>query len=175
MNATPRPTPGLTKFLRRRSLGGLLVWLSLLVGVLTPWCVGIGIKVYLDLHDRPTWNWMYFLHPGHLLFELWATFWYALPAIAIALLTYILFSGRYQSPDRFNPLEKSLIVLSGLAWGSIASVPVFIRIFWKFDPVVMVFPFFVTAAYAGQYVLGLLAGLVLALSSYFFRTGIHHG
>ena len=164
---------GIRRFLLRPSPGSIVAWICGLVGVLLPWAVGIGIKVYFDLHDRPTWDWLYFFHPAHLLFEIWATFWFALPAIALAVLAYFMFTNRIPRFGGFNGFEKSLIILPSLAWGVFASVPVYLDIFREFHPIVVLLPFFVTAAYAGEYAGGLLAGLLLAICSRAVRRRLH--
>jgi uncharacterized membrane protein len=153
-------------FLTRRSLGSALAWTALAVGVFLPWCVGAGVKVHLDRHGQPTWEWLYFLHPGRLIVELWATVWFAAPNLILALLAYLMFTGRVPGIDRFNLWEKSLVIVSSLLMGSIASVTTFIEAFADFHPVIFLLPFFLTVVYAGDFALGLLAGVLLALCSY---------
>ena len=168
---------GIWRFLLRPSPGSIVAWICGLVGVLLPWSVGIGTKIYFDLHDHPTWDWLYFLHPARLLFEVWATFWFALPAIALAVLAYFLFTDRIPRLAGFNDFEKSLVILPSLVWGAVGSVPVFLDIFREFHPIVVLIPFFVTFAYVGDYTIGLLAGLVLAICSCAVRRcfhGAHH-
>jgi len=152
----------LRSLLRSRSYESLLVWAIATTGLLLPWCVGIGVKLYLDARGEPTWDWLYFLHPGTLIAEVWATLWFAAPSLLLALVSGLLFCGRFEPLRRLNRLEMSLLVLPAALWGGYASVTAYIEMFWSFHPVAFLLPFFYTALYVGQYVLGLLAGIVLA-------------
>jgi hypothetical protein len=160
----------LGKFLRQRTLGSNLAWISLLVSAILPWSVAISVKVHLDSRGMTTWDGLYFLQPTILLYELWATLWFALPGIGVSFLSYLLFSDRIRLISRFSSAEKALIVLMSLVAGALGSIPVFIDIFWVFHPVVLMLPFFITALYVGYYLLGFGAGLALAMVSCFIRS-----
>lgn len=142
----------------------------LAVGLLLPWCIGIGIKLFLDSQGEPTWNWSYLLHPGIVLAELWASLWFAAPSLVLAYFAYRLFTGRVRWLHRLNRVEHCLIIVAAMTWGTAGSVPVFYQLFWKFDPIVLFVPFFVTAVYVDDYAFGLLAGLLFAWLSWAIRT-----
>jgi hypothetical protein len=114
--------------------------------------------VHLDRQGQPTWEWLYFLHPGRLIVELWSTVWFAAPNLILALLACLMFTGRVPGIDRFNLWEKTLVIVSSLLTGSIASVTTFIEAFADCHPVIFLLPFFLTVVYAGDFALGLLAG-----------------
>ncbi len=144
----------------------------LAAGIITPWCVGIGVKVYLDQQGEATWSWLYFLHPGRLLAEIWATFWFAAPSFLLAILAHLMLAGRIGRLNRLNAYEKRFVVLASAIWGGVRSVEVFLEIFRSLDPVVFLVPFYVTALYVGHYALGLGAGFALAFASYAIRRSI---
>jgi hypothetical protein len=162
---------GLLAFLKTCSVGSVLAWTTLLVSALLPWFVAIAVKLHLDAQGEPTWDWLYFLHPTSILYELWATLWFALPGISVALLCYPLFSNRHIFFHRLNAVEKAVIILPSLVIGAFGSIPVFIDTFWEFHPIVLMLPFFITILYTGHYVLGLGVGLTLALGSNWIRRG----
>ena len=146
-----------------------LKWTIIAAGAVTPWCVGAGMKIYLDRLGEPTWDWLYFLHPGRLLAEIWATLWFAAPSLLLALLAHFLLAGRISRLNFLNQYEKRLTLIISASWGGAASVPVFLEVFRLLDPIVFFFAFLVTAQYIADYVLGLLAGFLLAVTSYAIR------
>jgi hypothetical protein len=165
--------PGPWKFLRQRSIGSTLAWAALLLSMLLPWSIAVGVKLYLDSQGKPTWDWLYFAHPTLILYELWATLWFALPGIGVALLCYLLFTNRFAFSRRLGAGEKSAIALASLLVGAIGSIPTFISVFMEFHPIVLMLPFFVMIPYVGYYALGLVAGIVMALGSYGIRLASH--
>lgn len=143
-------------------------WIKIAVvmsGILIPWCIGVGMKLHLDRLGEPTWDWAYFFHPRSLLTELWATFWFAAPSLALALLAHYLLAGRIARLDFLVASEKRVVVLASAAWGGLQSVPVFLDIFRNLDPIIFLLSFYVAGVYVGHYLTGLLAGLALALAS----------
>lgn len=154
----------------RRPLRGqrpelFLIWLIVLMGVLLPWLVGVSTKISLDLRGQPTWDWLYFLHPGRLLMGLWATFWLALPSLVLALLGRALFSNQWKLASALSRVEKWLLISTCAVWGAVASVKIFIEMFEDFDPVSLLVPFFWTVLYADDYVYGLLIGAAFVVLS----------
>lgn len=152
------------------------LWLTrviIIAGIMIPWCIGIGVKIYLDLQGEPTWSWLYFFQPGILLAEIWAMFWFAAPSLLLGLLAYLLFSGRIRRLSFLNHFEQWLVVVPSAIWGGLGSVPIFLEVFWELDPIVFYVPFFITAVYVGDYVVGLIAGFAMALASYGIRKTIH--
>jgi len=164
----------LRSLLRHRSFESMLVWSIAISGLALPWCVGVGVKLYLDAHGSPTWDWLYFLHPGTLLAEMWATVWLAAPSLLLALVAALLFCGRIGALRRLGRLEMVLVVLPAAAWGAVASAFVYIDMFRDFHPVAFLLPFFYTALYAGQYALALAAGLILAITVHALRAVLSH-
>ena len=152
-----------------RSIDSALKYAILITGIVIPWAVGIGVKIHLDALGEPTWDWLYFLHPGRLLAEVWATFWFAAPSLALVILAHFLLSGRITRLNFLSANERRAVILTSAIWGGIGSVPIFIEVFRELDPIVFFVPFFITAIYVGHYLLGLIAGAVLALGSYGIR------
>lgn len=155
--------------LRERSLESLLVWSIAITGLILPWCVGIGVKIYLDTHGKPTWEWLYFLHPGTLLAEVWATVWLAAPSLLLALIAALMFCGRIESLRGLSRSEMMLVILPAAVWGAARSVFVYIDMFWEFHPIAFMLPFFYTALYAGHYLVGMVVGMALAGSVHTLR------
>ncbi|MDH4109250.1 MAG: hypothetical protein OEW35_13105 [Gammaproteobacteria bacterium] len=156
------PQRHLRSLLGERSWASFLVWAIAIAGIALPWCIGTGVKLYLDAQGKPTWDWLYFLHPGTLLAEIWATAWLAAPSLLLALFAALMFCGRIEILRRFDRIEMTLVVLPSATWGGYASALVFIEMFRVFHPVAFLLPFFYTVLYAGYYLLGLLVGLALA-------------
>jgi hypothetical protein len=169
MSSHPENRSGLWCMLTRRTPEALLVWIVLAIGALLPWCVAIGVKLYLDFHGRPTWGWRYFLHPGIVLAEIWTTVCLAAPSLVLAVFALQLISGRFEWLNMLSRLEKAAVVAICAAWGAVGSVPVFVEMFWEFHPISLFFPFFWTALYIDDYALGLFAGFVVAFAGYGIR------
>jgi hypothetical protein len=141
--------------LTQRTPEARLVWIVLALGALLPWCVVIGVKLYLDFHGSPTWGWRHFLHPGIVLAEIWTTVCLAAPSMVLAIFALQLFSGRLKWLNMLSRLEKASVIAACAAWGAVGSVPVFVEMFREFHPVSFFFPFFWTALYIDDYALGL--------------------
>ncbi len=137
----------------------LLLWVLVGLGVALPWVTGIGVKLHLQAHGKPTYPWSSFFHPAAVMLELWATVWFAAPFAALGMI------GRYDLLAGVGPLAKlspraRLWPLAlGAAAGAVAAVPAFLEVFRSYDPIVLLVPFFV----AGQYVGYMLAGVAVGL------------
>lgn len=169
MSSHPESRSGLWRMLTQRTPEARLVWIVLALGALLPWCVAIGVKLYLDSHGSSTWGWRYFLHPGTVLAEIWTTVCLAAPSMVLAIFALQLFSGRLKWLNMLSRLEKASVIAACAAWGAVGSVPVFVEMFREFHPVSFFFPFFWTALYVDDYALGLFAGFVLAFAGYGVR------
>lgn len=157
----------------RPRLESLVVGPVLGLGLLLPWLVGIGMKLYLDARGEPTWDWLYFLHPGRLALELWATLWLAAPSLVLALVARLLFRDRLPGATLLSPAEKAAAILVAAAWGAAGSLPVLIALFRDFHPVSFLVPFFHTLLYLDDYLLGLAAGALLAVTGSALRHRRH--
>lgn len=160
---------GLWRALRAQGADARSLRAVLASGVLTPWACAIYTKLSLDARGLPTWDWLYFVHPGTVLAELWATAWFALPSLVLVVLGHRLFQGWPSWLARLSATERRLAVLACAAWGALASVPEFLAVFAEFHPVILLAPFFVTATLLDGYLVGLAAGLMLAAASCVFR------
>jgi hypothetical protein len=161
-----------SEFFQFLKLGNLDSWLLrcvLIAGLLIPWATGIGVKLYLDSRGEPTWDLSYFLYPAIMALELWATFWFALPSLLLAWFGSKLFSPADPWFASLAPWERRMIILSSGVTGSVASVHVFLDVFWNFHPINFLLPFFAVAAYGRYYLAGLVLALLAALASARFR------
>jgi len=134
-------------------------WFIIAYGLALPWIVGIGVKLYLQIQGKPTWPWSFFFQPHILLISILCTVWFASPYIGLAFLARFILSAR--SFFRTGYLERLIIILAGLLWGSVGSVKIFLAIFLPFDPLIF-FAFSLPALYGDDMLIGLLGGSVVA-------------
>ncbi|NTW83022.1 MAG: hypothetical protein HGB36_06600 [Chlorobiaceae bacterium] len=126
----------------------------IITGLLLPWFVGAGVKLYLSSIGKPTVPWAYFLSPGSILILTPFSIWFAISYIMLA------YSGRQVLAKPFLGLRsctgRTIFISGGLAGGIIGTVRTFIDVFWVFD-----FLYFLTPLWSLNipYMLaGLLAG-----------------
>lgn len=150
----------------------LTVRIIVVIGVTLPWLIGSGIKVYFDIHSKPTWEWIYFLHPGRLLIMIWATIWLGAPSLLLAYVTRLLMANKLPKANLLLVWEKYLIIITSALWGLIGSIPILFDMFWDFDPVSLLVPFFWTLMYIDDYLVGMIVGLGMALTSLIIRTNV---
>ncbi len=137
----------------------VIAWLCVALGVVIPWATGAAMKIHLMGRGEPTFPWGWFFRPGFIPLELWATFWFALPFATLG------FVARYDLLSQVPFLrwttvwERRVVVLGGLAWGSVATVLVFWRIFRQFEPMMLFVAFYTVLAYLDDILLGLVGGL----------------
>ncbi len=140
-----------------------------LLGLTLPWIIGIGVKLYLQFQGKPTWTWSHLSDPTILFLMIHANFWFALPYLGLASLSRQIFQRRLPFFNQFNPWVNWLMIFSGLLWGTVASVRLLLKIFWVFDPRILVFPFLISFYYVGYMFLGLGFGWIVALAISAFR------
>jgi hypothetical protein len=142
-----------------KNLIKLIFWLiSIGTGLILPWSVGIGVKLYLQAIGKPTVPWSYFLSPGSILLGLPLSLWFASPFIGLA------FFGRHllSAPSFIGTTywERLIILLCGLLAGAIGTVRTFLCVFWEFDPLYLILvphPVF----YLPYIVVGVFGGIVI--------------
>lgn len=121
-----------------------IFWIIVSFGIGLPWVVGIGVKLFLMAFGKPTIPFTYFINPLLPIYSIWL----GLPYIVLAVFCRKIIPQSVTS------------VLTGLIFGSIGPVLVYIAIFWAFDPLYFVFPIWVF--YVPLFVPGLLFGFWIA-------------
>lgn len=138
----------------------VIVVLVASTGLLLPWGIAVGVKLYLQALGRPTWPWsdnsVYAIYFGQ-----FASVIAAAPLIILAILYRQWTVGNLGSA-RATPLQRRLVVLFAFAGCVAGMVRVFIDMFWEFDPLVLWFIPRV-AMYLPWMAGGLVVGALLAL------------
>jgi hypothetical protein len=131
-------------------------------GLLLPWAVAMGVKLYLQARGRPTWPWSdiaaYAIFFGPL-----GSVIAAAPLILLAVLYRRWTVGNLGWLSRATPLQGRLVVLFAFAGCVAGMVHVFIGVFWEFDPLVLWFLPGIVAMYLPWMAGGLAIGALLAL------------
>ncbi len=134
------------------------------VGVLLPWAVALGVKVYLQALGKPTWPWSdigaYAIFFGPL-----ATPIAAAPLLALAILYRRWAIGALPRLSRATPLQARLVLIGGFAGGAAGMVHVFVGLFWEFDPMILWFMPEAVALCLPWLAGGLAAGALLAAAA----------
>ncbi len=130
-------------------------------GLLLPWAVAIGVKLYLQAQGRPTVPWSdisaYALFFGPL-----GSVIAAAPLVILVVLYREWMLGKLAWFPRATPLQGRLVVLSGFAGCAVGMVRSFIYVFWEFDAMVLWFLPGIVALYLPWMAAGLAVGAVLA-------------
>ena len=105
-------------------------WLIAVPGLVLPWATGAGVKLYLQAQGRPTLPWEDFVSPGSLLFFIPFTIFWAIPHIALGLITTAILQGRSTSLHWATRLEKFFILGFAFVCGTVGLVVVFLGVFW---------------------------------------------
>lgn len=121
-----------------------IFWMIISFGLGLPWVVGIGVKLSLLVRGKPTLPLSYFFNLPSIPLLLVVSIWWGLPYLVLA------FFGRKIMPKSVKS------VLTGLIFGSIGTVIVFVGVFREFDPLYMFFPVWIF--YVPFFVPGLLFG-----------------
>lgn len=131
-------------------------------GLLLPWAVGVGVKLYLQALGRPTWPWsdisVYAIYFGP-----FASVIAAAPLIILAILYREWTVGSLGRLSRATPLQGRLVVLFAFAGCVAGMVRVFIDVFWEFDPLVLWFIPGIVVMYLPWMAGGLVVGALLAV------------
>jgi hypothetical protein len=141
-----------------------IFWFIVATGMILPWAVGIGVKIYLDAQGLPTWPWRYFLDPARFILELTLTLVFASPFIALAFFARYLLSVQLWGTRYW---ERLLVILCGLLGGAIGTVRTFLFVFVQFNPMILFGP--LPLLYIDDMLRGLLVGCVIAALSILTR------
>lgn len=136
-----------------------IFWYITAFGLVLPWIVGTGVKLYLEIQGKPTWPWAFFFQPHILIMSLICTVWFATPYIGLAFLARSILPR--QSFFRTGYLDRLIIILSGFFCGSVGAVKIFLSVFWAFDPIIFL-AVSLPVSYATYMLIGLLGGSVVA-------------
>lgn len=115
---------------------GLAVSITL-TGLLLPWAVGVGVKVYLDAHDRPTLPYSDFVSPSvtPVILVISLMTW-AFPFLILSAM--LLASKRNPGND---PRARPLLPLwLAFGVGVVVAIPVFVGVFREFDAIYLITP-----------------------------------
>lgn len=129
------------------------------MGLLLPWTVGIGVKLYLDAHSKPTLPWSYFLNVGSLLLFIPLSFWFAVPYLGLIYFARRILPGPWRGLQ--SARARVLVVVAGLLGGCIGTVFTFMKVFWEFDPLYFFIPL-LWIYYVPPMVGGVLVGFWIA-------------
>lgn len=151
----------------------VIVLVLVITGLLLPWAVAIGVKLYLQAVGTPTVSWsniasyaIFFGPIGSVIA--------AAPLIVLAILYREWTVGALGRLwlSRATPLQGRLVVLSAFAGCVAGMVRVFIGVFWDFDALVLWFIPGVVAMYLPWMGGGLVVGaLVAAIAGFVVRHG----
>lgn len=137
-----------------------IFWLIAVPGLVLPWVIAAGVKVYLQAQGRPTVPWEYFVDPRSLLFLIPLTIFWATPHIALGLAATSILQGRITFLHWATPLERVFILSTAFVCGTVGLVVVFISVFWEFNPLFFFVP--LPVFYGLFMALGYLIGCVIA-------------
>ncbi len=149
-----------------RPVDRVIVVMLVVTGLLLPWAVAIGVKLYLQAQGRPTVPWSdisaYALFFGPL-----GSVVAAAPLVILANLYRKWMLGKLAWFPRATPLQGRLVVLFGFAGCAAGMVHTFIYVFWEFDALVLWFIPGIVAMFLPWMAGGLAVGVVLAVISGF--------
>jgi hypothetical protein len=135
-----------------------IFWVIIATGIMLPWIVGIAVKLYLSVLGRPTVPWSYFLNIGSLIFLIPVSIWWAFPYIGLAYLGRKLLSHSFLGLQSYA--ARVIFLLGGLLGGCVGTIIVFVGVFWEFDPLFVLVPFWIDyLPYMGA---GLFVGFLIA-------------
>lgn len=147
-----------------RRVDRVIVVMVVSTGLLLPWIVAVGVKLYLQAQGRPTVPWSdisaYALFFGPL-----GSVIAAAPLVILAKWYRDWMLGKLAWFPRATPLQGRLVVLSGFAGCAAGMVHTFIQVFWEFDALVLWFIPGIVAMYLPWMAGGLAFGAVLAVIS----------
>jgi hypothetical protein len=134
---------------RHRTTATWTAWTIAVTGTLTPWVVGLGVKVYLDSQGRPTLPIADFVNPTALpvLVVVTLSMW-SFPFLLLALAARYRILVRPHAGRSFA--QRLCLVWLAYAGGMVAAVPLFVGVFWQFDIMYLIVPI-------GLYVLPVMA------------------
>jgi len=110
-----------------------------LTGILLPWVVGLGVKLYLQFRGRPTLPIEGFIDPASIVVLLILTMvMWSSPFLVLALLVAFRFSFGPSGVYSFR-CRRRLIWWPYFA-GAAAAICVFVPVFWQFDSMLLLLP-----------------------------------
>jgi hypothetical protein len=141
-----------------------IFWSIVATGMVLPWAVGIGVKLYLDAQGLPTWPWRYFLDPARFVLEFTLTLVFASPFIALAFFARYLLSVQLWGTRYW---ERLPVILCGLLGGAVGTVRTFLLVFVQFEPMNLFAP--LPLLYVDDMLRGLVVGCIIAALSILAR------
>ncbi len=147
-----------------RRVDRIIVVTMVSTGLLLPWAVALGVKLYLDAQGKPTVPWTDMLAYA-IFFGPLGTPIAAAPLIFLAAKYGDWTVGKTVWLSRATPLQGRLVVLSGFAGCAAGMVHTFIGVFWDFDALVLWFIPEIVIRYLLWMVGGMVVGAVLAVIS----------
>jgi hypothetical protein len=163
----PSEVPPLTRVRALRELTPgtrWIFWSIVATGMVLPWAVGIGVKLYLDAQGLPTWPWRYFLDPARFVLEFTLTLVFASPFIALAFFARYLLSVQLWGTRYW---ERLPVILCGLLGGAVGTVRTFLLVFVQFEPMNLFAP--LPLLYVDDMLRGLVVGCIIAALSILAR------
>jgi hypothetical protein len=134
-----------------------IFWEIIVIGTLLPWIVGIGVKLYLDAHGKPTIPWSYFLTIGSIIVLIPVSVWWGLSYIILASVATRLLSKPFWGLD--SRMARLIFFLGGFLAGCAGLVVGFTDVFREFDPLFMIVPMWYVSF--PHMIGGLLLGFIL--------------
>lgn len=132
-------------------------WKIIAIGLLTPWFIGSLIKIYLDLQNKITFAWSYFLNPEGLVVFIPASIAWGIPFIALGFLSRQLMNKDFL---RIQSERGKFYLLMGTLTGAfIGASRIFISAFSYFDAIVILMPVWIL--YVPELLIGLLIGWLI--------------
>mgnify|MGYP001815151468 FL=1 len=146
----------------QRTKANRIAWTIGVTGTLTPWLVGLGVKLWLQSHGQPTLPIAGFLDPIALpvlvisTLSLWS-----FPFVLLALVARFRILGRDHAARSFR--QRLRLVWLAYAGGMVGAVVLFVPVFWRFDTIYVIVPI-------GLYYLPIM-GLGYGLGALLIRRG----
>lgn len=136
-SSDPRNSSPLWVPSRRRSWGIAVLFTA--TGLLLPWAIGLGVKMYLDSLGRPTLPVEGFIDPVSVAVILVLTLGtWAFPFLALA--SAVVVPWRFGFPADSPARDSLLPIWMAYAAAGIAAIPVYLGIFWEFDSMMLLVP-----------------------------------
>ncbi len=140
------------------------------MGVVSPWAIGLAVKLQLQARGVATLSWAYFLGPQALPEELWAAMWFALPFVGLALLGRAALRGHLRLLRNTTPGERRLVIGAGLLAGLAGVAHVLVPEFRHFNDHTLALAPIGAAMYVPHILAGLSLGVLAARSRARART-----
>jgi len=138
-------------------LNNKMKWKIISIGLFTPWFIGSLIKIYLDMQNKITYTWSYFLKPEGLVVFIPASIFWGIPFIALGFLSRQLMNKDFLRIQ--SERGKFYLLMGTLVGAFIGASRIFLSIFWLFDAMVIIVPVWIF--YVQDLLIGLLIGWLI--------------